>query len=255
MPQKIALFFFFQRKLLSAVKYLNLSDNFLFVASDSWGTKKESIDSFDSVAEGTITFAPKSYEIKSKVLFQHYKTRSIFILILTGFNDYFKKLTPKTNLRNPWFNEFWEGQFDCSMKLSKATKKLCTGNEQLDVAQDGFIHYVIDSVYAMAHAIESIKDQYCKNYTKQQLHKCEHLSPIKGPDLLQAIRNVEFDSITGRRVKFLKGKDNRGDGIVPFEVFQYQNDDNGKYYYQKIAEWDSEKEYVFFYNLFLYLFF
>jgi hypothetical protein len=41
-----------------------MSDHFLFVASDSWGTKKESIHSFDSVAEGTITFAPKSYIIK-----------------------------------------------------------------------------------------------------------------------------------------------------------------------------------------------
>ena len=67
--ERIIYFYFkllilFLRKLLSTVKNLNLSEHFLFVASDSWGTKKESIHSFDSVAEGTITFAPKSFHIR-----------------------------------------------------------------------------------------------------------------------------------------------------------------------------------------------
>jgi hypothetical protein len=122
--------------------------------------------------------------------------------------------------------------------------QLCSGEEQLQVAQDGFIHFVIDSVYAMAHAIHSIKNKYCKNIKADELLKCEHLSPIKGPELLREIRNVEFNSISGRRVKFLKDKANLGDGIVPFEVFQYQYDEKNKYHYEKIAEWDSDKDYM-----------
>lgn len=246
-------FFSLKRKLLSTVNNLNLSDHFFFVASDSWGTKKESIHSYDLVAEGAITFAPKQYEIKGGFIFIFYFFNVSFyfknsFLFKTGFNEYFKKLKPKTNLRNPWFIEFWERQFNCTMdpkealKNEKSTIKLCTGEEELDVTQDGFIHFVIDSVFAMAHAIQSIVNTKCKNYNRDELFKCEHLSPIKGPELLEAIRNVEFLSITGRRVKFLKDKENRGDGIVPFEVFQYQIDDQGKYNYQKIAEWDSEKE-------------
>lgn len=41
-----------------------MTGHFLWVASDSWGTKKESIDSNDEEAEGAITFSPKSYEIQ-----------------------------------------------------------------------------------------------------------------------------------------------------------------------------------------------
>lgn len=123
-------------------------------------------------------------------------------------------------------------------------KQLCTGEEKLLVAQDGFIHFVIDSVFAMAHAIHAIRSKYCSAFKKHELYKCEYLSPIKGHDLLREIRKVEFDSISGRRVKFLKDKDNLGDGIVPFEVFQYQYDEHHKYHYEKIAEWDSDKEYV-----------
>lgn len=56
------------RKLLRLVKNLNMTGHFLWVASDSWGTKKESIDSNDEVAEGAITFSPKSYEIKGEII-------------------------------------------------------------------------------------------------------------------------------------------------------------------------------------------
>jgi hypothetical protein len=36
-----------------------------FVASDSWGTKTDFLDYFiNDVAEGAITFAPKSYDVK-----------------------------------------------------------------------------------------------------------------------------------------------------------------------------------------------
>jgi hypothetical protein len=52
------------RKLLEVVSNINLTDHFLWVASDGWGTKKESVQSNERAAEGAITFSPKSYEIK-----------------------------------------------------------------------------------------------------------------------------------------------------------------------------------------------
>ena len=77
-----------KRKLLEIVTNLNMTKHFLWVASDSWGTKMESIDSNNLAAEGAITFLPKSYEIRE-------------------FSDYFQNLKPNTNKRNVWFNEFW----------------------------------------------------------------------------------------------------------------------------------------------------
>nr|QVK45749.1 G protein-coupled receptor [Proales similis] len=219
------------RKLLKLVKRLNMTGHFLWVASDGWGTKQESINSNDQAAEGAITFLPKSYEIKE-------------------FNDYFKRLRPATNKRNPWFVEYWEEQFNCTLGATAETSSLrqkrlrrvqCSGEEELNFAQDGFIHFVIDSVFAMAHAIQDLADQHCSNLLGQQLLNCLHNKPIAGPGLLLAIRNVEFISITGRQVQFSKDRENMGDGLAPFEIFQYQQDQSGRFGYTKISEWEKNK--------------
>ena len=121
---------------------------------------------------------------------------------------------------------------------------MCSGEENLSVTQDGFIHFVVDSVFAMAHAIQKLINSKCAmhKHDSTRLSECESkISQIKGSEVLEAIRNVEFKSITGRTVKFIK---NIGDGLAPFEVFQFQRLENGKYNYKKIAEWDSEKAFV-----------
>jgi hypothetical protein len=168
-----------------------------------------------------------------------------------AFNEHFKKLKPKTNTRNPWFMEFWEEQFNCSIDplvsyshLPRLSKRPCTGEENLNVSQDGFIHFVIDSVYAMAHAIHNLMGLHCnRNLNPQELFECQHKTVLKGSELLKAIRNVDFVSVSGRRVKFLRDKENSGDGLAPFEVFQYQQYEPGKYRYEKIAEWEAEKQF------------
>ena len=151
-------------------------------------------------------------------------------------------MNPKTNTRNPWFNEFWETQFNCTLTPKVNSKNLCTGDEKLELVQDSFIHLVVDSVFAMAHALDSIIRTKCQDYSPNELNKCNSIAPVKGDELLHAIRNVEFNSITGRRVKFLKDQEHKGDGIISFEVFQYQKSADHKYHYVKIAEWDSDKE-------------
>lgn len=60
------------RKLLGVVDVLNMTGHFLWIASDSWGTKKEPVSSNSLTAEGAITFSPKSYQL----------TRNLFIIPL-----------------------------------------------------------------------------------------------------------------------------------------------------------------------------
>jgi hypothetical protein len=222
------------RKLLGVVSMLNMTGHFLWVASDSWGTKKASVSSNDLAAEGAITFAPKSFQIN-------------------GFSDYFKQLTPDTNTRNPWFAEFWEDEFNCTIDQEviysnrpRLNRPFCTGREHLNITQDGFVHFVIDSVYVMAHALHNLITKNCgeqAHYTggNQELFDCQFKRAFKGTELLEAIRNVDFTSITGRRVKFIKDKDNSGDGLAPFEVFQYQQYEPDKFGYRKITEWEKER--------------
>ncbi|CAF0920190.1 unnamed protein product [Brachionus calyciflorus] len=222
------------RKLLKIVNGLNMTGHFLWIASDSWGTKKESISSNDLAAQGAITFSPKSFEIKE-------------------FNEYFQKLRPRTNTRNPWFEEFWQDEFKCLIgqplfqpNHRRLYKKQCTGEEKLNITQDGFIHFVIDSVFAMAHAIQDLISTHCSHLKHTDLIKCQQKIIFKGPEFLKAIRNVNFDSVTGRRVEFLK---NSGDGLAPFEVFQYQQFESGKFGYKKITEWEKNKPFVLDTNL------
>ncbi len=217
------------RKLLGVVNMLNMTGHFLWVASDSWGTKKASVNSNDLAAEGAITFSPKSYQVR-------------------GFSEYFKRLTPKLNKRNPWFIEFWEDEFNCTIDQEviysnrpRLNRPFCTGAEHLNITQDGFIHFVIDSVFVMAHALHNLIGKHCSDVRGRDLFDCQFKRAFKGTELLDAIRNVDFVSITGRRVKFIKDKDNSGDGLAPFEVFQYQQYEPGKFGYRKLTEWEKEK--------------
>lgn len=209
-----------------------MTRHFLWIASDSWGTKIESIRNNNLAAEGAITFSPKSFVIKQ-------------------FSEYFQKLRPWNNLRNPWFEEFWQDEFKCRIEnpIFKPNRhvsytKICNGHETLSFTQDGFIHFVIDSVYSIAHAIQDLISTHCSNLNFNELIKCQHKIVFKGPEFLKAIRNVNFKSITGRQVEFLKDKENSGDGLAPFEVFQYQQDRNGIFGYKKITEWEKNKPFV-----------
>lgn len=118
----------------------------------------------------------------------------------------------------------------------RLNRRLCTGEENLNISQDGFIHFVIDSVFAMAHALQDLMHTHCSNLKDKALIECQHSIVFRGPELLKAIRNVDFVSITGRRVEFM----NSGDGLAPYEVFQYQQLDSGKFGY-KITEWEKNK--------------
>ena len=83
-----------------------------------------------------------------------------------GFDRYFNALKPdlphgnvrknsqtknsnKLLSRNPWFNEFWEHRFGCS--LSKSIK--CS-QHQLNVTNwDSKLQFIVDAVYVFAYAL------------------------------------------------------------------------------------------------------
>lgn len=86
------------RRILMAAKRANLSQPFYWIASDGWGKQLRLVDGIEDVAEGAITV-----ELQSE--------------FIQDFDDYMVSLTPATNTRNPWFEEFWEDTFGC--KLAK----------------------------------------------------------------------------------------------------------------------------------------
>lgn len=57
------------RRVLQAAKKANLTGQFLFVGSDSWGAKSSPIEDQEEVAEGAVTILPKRGSIDGRRMY------------------------------------------------------------------------------------------------------------------------------------------------------------------------------------------
>ncbi len=87
------------------------------------------------------------------------------------FTEHLKNLTPWNNQENPWFNEFWEYSFNCTLAPpggqdgQKQNKQPCDRRSTIsDIAgyyNDSWVNSFIDAVYIAAHGINDTV-QYCR---------------------------------------------------------------------------------------------
>ncbi len=141
------------RELIAAATRLNAS--FLWVASDGWGAQESIVKGNEFTADGAITLELAAHPIPE-------------------FNRYFQTLTPLNNHRNPWFKDFWEQKFQCSLGGASAAgagtpKPPC--DLELAVDKSNFepeskIMFVVNAVYAMAHALHRMQRTLCTNTTR-----------------------------------------------------------------------------------------
>lgn len=85
------------RALLLAAARAKDSAPFHWLASDGWGRQPHVVRDVEEVAEGAITVELHTEPIP-------------------GFDDYMAGLTPENNARNPWFTEYWQETFNCSLR-------------------------------------------------------------------------------------------------------------------------------------------
>lgn len=140
------------RELLVAAARMNAT--FTWVASDGWGAQESVVRGSEIAADGAFTIELASYPIRE-------------------FEDYFTKLNPYTNTRNPWFKEFWEHRFDCSLQEHD-----CSGRSLREAAfeQESKIMFVVNAVYAMAYALHNMRQAVCSNTSKV----CDAMKPGNG---------------------------------------------------------------------------
>ncbi|MCJ8735967.1 hypothetical protein PDJAM_G00253520 [Pangasius djambal] len=99
------------RRVLDAAKRNNQTNHFLWVGSDSWGSKISPVHLQEKVAEGAITILPKRASVEA-------------------FDRYFRSRSLSNNRRNVWFAEFWEENFGCKLGMHgkrPGSPKKCTG--------------------------------------------------------------------------------------------------------------------------------
>ncbi|KAF7210290.1 metabotropic glutamate receptor 4 isoform X2 [Nothobranchius furzeri] len=207
------------RRLLQAAKRANQTGHFIWVGSDSWGSKIAPILNQEEMAEGAVTILPKRQSIK-------------------GFDRYFISRTLENNRRNIWFAEFWENNFQCKLSRHAVKKgsgiKKCTNHERIgkdsSYEQEGKVQFVIDAVYAMAHALHNMHRDLCPG----KVGLCSKMDTINGTMLLKYIRDVNFTGIAGTPVVF----NMNGDAPGRYEIYQYQirNDTTE---YKIIGDWSD----------------
>ncbi|XP_040907867.1 metabotropic glutamate receptor 7-like isoform X3 [Toxotes jaculatrix] len=205
------------RGVLNATKRANQVGHFLWIGSDSWGAKSSPIHQLEDVAVGAVTILPKRSSIK-------------------GFDEYFTALTLENNRRNVWFAEFWEENFDCrllSASKREDTSRKCTGQERIGInskyEQEGKVQFVIDAVYAMAHALHNMQRDLCPDH----LGICPQMESAEGKTLLKYIRNTSFNGSAGTSVVFNKN----GDAPGRYDLFQFQMSNSSTPEYKVVGQW------------------
>ncbi|KAM9758164.1 metabotropic glutamate receptor 4-like [Menidia menidia] len=208
------------RRLLHAAKKANQTGHFIWVGSDSWGSKISPVVQQEEMAEGAVTILPKRQSIR-------------------GFDRYFISRTLENNRRNIWFAEFWENNFSCKLSRHAVKKgsglKKCTNQERIGkdshYEQEGKVQFVIDAVYAMAHALHNMHQELCPG----KLGLCAKMDPINGTLLLKHIRRLNFSGIAGNPVLF----NENGDAPGRYDIYQYQIK-NRTAEYKVIGNWTDQ---------------
>ncbi|XP_021562987.1 metabotropic glutamate receptor 7-like, partial [Carlito syrichta] len=209
------------KQILAAAKRADQVGHFLWVGSDSWGSKINPLHQHEEIAEGAITIQPKRATVE-------------------GFDAYFTSRTLENNRRNVWFAEYWEENFNCKLTISGSKKedtdRKCTGQERIgkdsNYEQEGKVQFVIDAVYAMAHALHHMNKDLCADYRGV----CPEMEQAGGKKLLKYIRNVNFNGSAGTPVMFNKN----GDAPGRYDIFQYQTTNTTNPGYRLIGQWTDE---------------
>ncbi|XP_054880666.1 metabotropic glutamate receptor 7-like isoform X1 [Poeciliopsis prolifica] len=205
------------RGILNASKRADQVGHFLWIGSDSWGSKNSPIHQLEDAAVGAITILPKRATI-------------------SGFDAYFMSRTLENNRRNVWFAEYWEENFNC--KLMSSSKKddssrKCTGQERIGIhskyEQEGKVQFVIDAVYAMAHALHNMQRDLCPDVSGI----CPEMELAGGKKLLKYIRSVGFNGSAGTSVTFNRN----GDAPGRYDLFQYQRSNGTGSGYRAVGQW------------------
>ncbi|XP_032234646.1 extracellular calcium-sensing receptor [Nematostella vectensis] len=122
---------------------------------------------------------------------------------LAGYRDFLEaKLKQDRSTAHPWWHEFWDHMTNeyCS---TAANMRECSNNISADILiesmMDEFVPYVIDTVYAVAHALNSMHQ--CKASDSDHVPHgkgCPEVDPVVKPfEVAQYLRHVSFEGSTG----------------------------------------------------------
>ena len=213
-------------RLLGEIASSRAARRFTWIASDAWARSINVVHQFNTTAAGLYGFAP---------LTEH----------LDIFQEYFSRLTVESNVRNPWFEEFYRAVANCTVNDTSSVAERCNTTQSVTdlprYEQGNFIPLVVDAVYTYALALQNFLDDNCEQPLQwfPNNRTCYNQTmDLTGAVLLDYIRQVQFFSPTGNKILF----DDEGNVEGRYEILNYQASDtngNREYTFQRVAIWDS----------------
>uniref|UniRef100_A0A4W6F7X4 Metabotropic glutamate receptor 5 n=1 Tax=Lates calcarifer TaxID=8187 RepID=A0A4W6F7X4_LATCA len=206
------------RNILMAMRRQGLVGEFLLIGSDGWADRYDVTDGYVREAAGGITIKLQSADVK-------------------WFDEYYLKLRPENNHRNPWFPEFWQHRFHCRLKghpqESSKYNRTCSKRESLrqQYAQDTKMGFVINAIYSMAYGLHNMQRALCPGY--QGL--CDAMRPIDGATLLDFLMKTNFTGVSGEGILF----DENGDSPGRYEIMNFKKMGKDYYDYINVGSWDN----------------
>lgn len=173
---------------------------------------------YHSIGHGMISVLPRYHESMS-------------------FNEYFTALRPSTN-PNPWFKEYWGIFFNCSFQSHGPLEQCNESNQTVTgrYKQNSKVPFVIDAVYAFAHALHNLLLNVCgevKLCHQAAIHK-DHGVIVNGELLLRYLKNVSFVSVSSETISF----DEEGDVHGGYWIKNLQRRPNS-FYYATVGTWNG----------------
>ncbi|KAL1481135.1 hypothetical protein MTO96_050436 [Rhipicephalus appendiculatus] len=211
-------------RLLTVIRNTNITGRFTLVVSESWMADKELLTGLEEQAAGVLSFR------------NHVEPDD-------EFEAYYTSLNPSNNVRNPWFREFWEAQFKCSLDSEDETanqyERKCTGDESLSdgYEQDPQVDGVKSAIYLVARALHDMLDDYCQTSVDKNCYRRIHVSADKFFDYL-----VQASPVYQRSIPEL----NRKRSAIPwYDVVNFIKAGDGDYEIQTVGTWSDDQLEVF----------
>ena len=213
--------------ILTAVRRKKMVDpefalkNFTWIGSDGWGDQVP--QDLRDVAYGSLSVFPRS-EMSEK------------------FNDYFQSLHPNSYTANPWFQEYWETFFNCTLNSEMGREPCDLENQNLSpefgYQQNSYVTFTIDAVYAFAHAIRNLQRDFCNGgpgLCDEIVDSQSDGTAIRGDLLLKYLYNVSFTGKSTEVIDFDENGDQKGGYLVQ----NLQKTSDGRFVYKVVGHWDE----------------
>lgn len=171
--------------------------NYLFIASDSWVGSTEVTQGADDVFHSIIGLRPP-------------------IVSMPTFDSYFMESLLKNNSVNPWAHECKK-----TLNCDEGNISQCYSG----VHHDGYVPYVIDAVFSVAHALHAILNCSTSACTKKW-------SDVDIRDLSRFIQNVSFPGYSRQNFSFNKEGSTRGQ----YDIYHLRK---GSLTYSKLGSWSE----------------